>query len=180
MLGLGDDLLMIELPPLLDERVVLRAWDEDDADWYAAVVRDPEIQRFTSEPEDLTAEQVRAAIVALRGRQDQAGFVVCDAATGQRLGNIALRWAGLAGEVSYWVAAEARGRGVATAALRLLSAWALTTLGLLELRLWCHVDNRASRRVAERAGYRRAPRYDGQRVIKQQTWPIVVYVREKD
>jgi RimJ/RimL family protein N-acetyltransferase len=53
---------MIELPPLLDERVVLRAWKEDDADWYAAAVRDPEIQRFTSEPEDLTAEQVRAGL----------------------------------------------------------------------------------------------------------------------
>jgi RimJ/RimL family protein N-acetyltransferase len=145
----------------LDELVVLCDWHEDDADWYAAAVRDPEIQRFTSEREDLTAEQVRAAIAELHGRQDQLGFVICDAVTGERLGNIALSRVGLAGEVSYWVVAQGRGRGAATAALRLLSAWALTTLGLSELRLWCHVDNVLSRRVAERAGYRRAPQHDG-------------------
>jgi ribosomal-protein-alanine N-acetyltransferase len=163
--------------PLVDELVVLRDWRQDDADWYAAAVRDPEIQRFTTEPETLTAGQVRAAIAALHERQDQVGFVICDAATGQRLGNIALRLMGPTGEMSYWVAAHGRGRGVATAALRLLSAWALTTLGLSELRLWCHADNVPSRRVAERAGYRRARQRDGERTVNGQTWPVVSYVR---
>jgi RimJ/RimL family protein N-acetyltransferase len=166
-------------PPLSDELVELRAWHDDDADWYAAAVRDPQIQRFTSEPEDLTAAQVRAAIAALRQRSEQVGLVICDPVTGQRLGNIALRRAGTVGEVGYWVAAEARGRGVATAALRLLSAWALATLGLRELRLWCHAANWGSRRVAERAGYRRAPEDDGERVVKARTWPVVGYVRHQ-
>jgi RimJ/RimL family protein N-acetyltransferase len=113
---------MTELPPLLDQLVMLPDWRGDDADWYAAAVRDPEIQRFTSEREDLTAEQVRMAIADLHGRWDQVGFAICDAMTGERLGNIALSRTGLFGEVSYWVAAQARGRGVATAALRLMSA----------------------------------------------------------
>jgi RimJ/RimL family protein N-acetyltransferase len=164
-------------PPLSDELVALRAWHDDDADWYAAAVRDPQIQRFTSEPEDLTAGQVRVAIAALPERPEQVGFVICDAATGQRLGNIALQRTGAVGEVSYWVAAEARGRGVATATLRLLSTWALAALGLRELRLWCHADNWGSRLVAERAGYRRAPQHDGERVVKGQAWPVVGYVR---
>jgi RimJ/RimL family protein N-acetyltransferase len=68
---------------------------------------------------------------------------------------------------------------VATAAVRLLSGWALATLALRELRLWCHADNQGSRRVAERAGYQRAPEDDGERVVKAQTWPVVGYVRHE-
>jgi len=166
---------MTNVRSLFDELVVLRDWYDDDADWYAAAVRDPEIQRFTTEREDLTPEQVRAAIAELRGRRDQVGFVICDAVTGERLGNIALRRVGPVGEMSYWVAARARGRGVATAALRLLSNWAPATLGLSELRLWCHADNVPSRRVAERAGYRRARQHDGTRTVKGQPWPVVGY-----
>ena len=58
---------MVNLRSLSDELVVLRDWDEDDADWYAAAVRDPEIQRFTTEREDLAAAQVRAAIAERAG-----------------------------------------------------------------------------------------------------------------
>jgi [ribosomal protein S5]-alanine N-acetyltransferase len=163
--------------PLSDGLVVLRDWSADDAGWYAAAVRDPQIQRFTSEPAALSARRVRTAIAGLRGRPDQVGFVICDALTGERLGNIALRRVGVAGEVSYWVAAPARGRGVATAALRLLSDWALGRLGVEELRLWCHADNRPSRRVAERAGYRRASPGQREHLVNGQVWSVVDYVR---
>lgn len=43
------------------DRVALRVWSEGDAGWYAHCAQDPEIQRFTSDPSDLTAEQVRDA-----------------------------------------------------------------------------------------------------------------------
>jgi RimJ/RimL family protein N-acetyltransferase len=47
---------------------------------------------------------------------------------------------------------EARGRGAATAALRLLSEWAFAS-GLVRLELLISVENPASKRVAERCGY---------------------------
>lgn len=98
----------------LDDGVVhLRQWSDDDAAWYADSVRDPLIQRFTTESPDLEAGQVLAAIARLRASDTEAGFVICDAVTGARLGNIALSHDGRSGEVSYWVAAEGRGRGVA-------------------------------------------------------------------
>ena len=50
------------------------------------------------------------------------------------------------------VAPTARGRGVATSAVRLLSKWAFTELGLERLQLSLPA-NVASRRVAEKAGY---------------------------
>lgn len=58
------------------------------------------------------------------------------------------------GELAYVVAPRARGRGVATTALRLLSTWALTGLRLERLQLSIRPDNAASHRVADKAGFR--------------------------
>jgi [ribosomal protein S5]-alanine N-acetyltransferase len=165
-------------PTLTDGVVGLRTWDPADAEWYADTVKQDElIQLFTSETSTVSAEAVREAIVDLVTRNAaSAGFLIGDAATGDRLGNIALSHADGIGHVSYWLAAEARGRGVATRALDLLSAWAFERLGLKELRLWTHVDNAASRNVAERAGYQRDPENDQPREIKGSLWQTVAYV----
>lgn len=159
--------------------VTLRPWTVDDADWYAeTAAHDPLIQRFTSEPPTLTADVVRLAIVALlAGSDGAAGFLIADANTGERLGNIALAYENGVGDVSYWLAGYARGRGAATRALLVFSDWAVRMFRLSELRLWTHVDNHASRAVAERAGYTRAPDLDRDREVKGQTWPTVGYVR---
>ena len=164
-------------PGLTDGVVLLRQWQGSDADWYADAARDPVIQCYTTELPTLTADQVRAAIANLADQAQAVGFVVCDATTSQRQGNIALYHNAGIGQVSYWVAASARGRGVATRALRLLSDWAFVTLKLSEIRLWTHKDNVASRLVAERAGYRHAPEHDQQRAVKGQVWNTVGYIR---
>jgi [ribosomal protein S5]-alanine N-acetyltransferase len=157
--------------------VVLRPWTSDDADWYAATVSgDPLIQRFTSESATITADEVRAAIAKLAHSSGDAGFLVADADTGHRLGSVALRHTGGVGEVSYWIAEDARGRGAAAAALGLLTDWAFGTLRLSELRLWTHIDNYGSRMVAERVGFHRDPGRDQPRQIKGRTWPTVAYV----
>jgi RimJ/RimL family protein N-acetyltransferase len=57
--------------------------------------------------------------------------------------------------VGYWLAAAARGRGVATHAVRLLAQWAFAELGLARLELTCGPDNAASQRIAERCGFAR-------------------------
>ena len=155
--------------------VRLREWADDDSDWYAASVRDPLIQRFTTESPALDAGQVLAAIVRLRTAGDAEGFVICDAVTGRRLGNIALRHNGRAGEVSYWVAAEARGRRVATRGLALFSSWCFHALGLEELWLLTHWANVASQRAARRAGYQRDPGRDTSREVKGAVWPMLGY-----
>jgi RimJ/RimL family protein N-acetyltransferase len=55
-------------------------------------------------------------------------------------------------ELGYVVAPAARGRGVATEALRQLTEWALAE-GMLRIELLISVDNPASQKVAERCGY---------------------------
>src|SRR6516164_6494153 len=158
----------------LDDGVVrLREWADDDSAWYADSVRDPLIQRFTTESAMLDAGQVLAAIGRLRTAGDAEGFVICDAVTGERLGNIALRHDGRAGDVSYWVAAQARGRGVAARALALFSSWCFQVVGLEELWLRTHRENIASQRAALRAGYRRDPGRDGSVEVKGAVWPML-------
>ena len=59
-------------------------------------------------------------------------------------------------EISYWTAVRSRGRGVAPAAVRAVTAWAFGTFnagGLQQIMLVHDVDNPASCRVASKAGY---------------------------
>lgn len=59
---------------------------------------------------------------------------------------------GYRASIGYWIAAPARGRGICTRALRLLSRHALAEL---QLRLITDPDNVASHRVAEKVGFQR-------------------------
>lgn len=57
--------------------------------------------------------------------------------------------------VGCWLAPEARGRGVATHAVRLIARWAFEDMDVARLELTCGPDNHASQRVAERCGFTR-------------------------
>jgi RimJ/RimL family protein N-acetyltransferase len=167
--------LRVDDPGLGDGVVLLREWADDDSAWYAEKVRDPLIQRFTTDSPTLDAGQVRAAIARVRGAGDEEGFVICDAVTSERLGSIALSHDGRAGQVSYWVAAEARGRGVAARALTMFSSWSFQMVDLDELWLRVHRENIASHRTALRAGYQRDPGRDKSEEVKGAVWPMLGY-----
>lgn len=166
---------MMNAMDLQDGSIRLRPWTAEDAPWYARSARDAQIQRFTSDPPTLTAEQVADAIAALGGNPDQEGFLIADAASGERLGNIAMMREGEVGEVSYWIAAKGRGRGAAARALVLFARWVFARSDVAELRLWTHADNLPSRVVAERAGFARDPGWDKVREVKGELWPTVAY-----
>lgn len=163
--------------PLSDGNVELRVWQPEDAQWYAVTTQDSEIQLWTSEPPNLTTERVRNAIVEALAARTHLGTAITDADTGQLLGN-----AGIAttdddpqvGEISYWLAPEGRGRGAATRAVRLLTAWAWRC-GLRRVELFTHADNLASQHVAERAGLVRERVVPNYRVVKGRPWNAVVY-----
>jgi len=142
---------------LSQDGVQLRPWGVADAHWYVAA-RDEEVFRWTTEPRELTVAETEAAIEAVNASEEVFSFAIVEVQSNQILGNIALvkdenhlR----VGEVMYWLAASARGRGVATKAVRLVSHWALTELGLKRITLKTEVDNVPSQRVAERTGFRK-------------------------
>lgn len=164
---------------LTDGCVLLRPWTVADAAWYASCAQDAEVQRFTTDPPSLTADEVAAAIGALPEHPDRVAYLIADAGTGESMGNLALDRSGAVAEVSYWVAAAARGRGAAARAVRLVTTQALARLPIAEVRLWTHADNAASRTVAERAGFVRDGRADRVREVKGEQWPTVAYVRRR-
>ena len=80
-----------------------------------------------------------------------------DAATGELLGSVSLdRFAERqAAEIGYWVKREARRRGVALGAARLVVAWAFGELGVERLELLTYPGNEASQAIAARLGFTR-------------------------
>src|SRR4051794_11965361 len=104
-------------PPLSDEVVTLRPWCEHDAPAMLAAFEDPVFQRFSD-----WAPTTRAAVLehlawleAARRRGEQLGLALVDDVV---LGGASLYGfsEGRAG-IGYWLAAPARGRGVATRAV---------------------------------------------------------------
>jgi RimJ/RimL family protein N-acetyltransferase len=63
-------------------------------------------------------------------------------------------------DVSYMVAAELRGQGLASMALEALLVWGTRELGLWRAHLACHVENTPSQRVAEKCGFMFVGRVD--------------------
>jgi [ribosomal protein S5]-alanine N-acetyltransferase len=158
-----------------DGVVGLRRWQLDDAAWYAESSRDAQIQRFTTEPDSLTAADVAAAISLAARNRDQDAFLICSADGQQRLGNLGVEYHDTTAHVSYWVAEDARGRGAATRALSLLVSYLRSQGRVSSAELWTHADNIGSRRAAERAGFERQPDGDCDRTINSAVWPTVAY-----
>lgn len=124
------------------------------------LVSDPEVRRFTripSEPPPGFAQTWLSGYLGGGRPGQRSGFVVLeDADTPVGLAVVPRFDPETAtAELGYIVAADARGRGVATAALALLGAWAFSELEAQRLELLIDVDNEASKRVATRSGYLR-------------------------
>ena len=124
-----------------------------------ALTDDPETGRFTRIPVPPPPGFPRAWLdLYEQGRRDgtREAFAVVDADDGSFLG-LALAPVIEADdrtvELGYVIAPYARGRGVATGALRLLTEWAFAELGAERAELLISVDNAASKIVAERSGY---------------------------
>ncbi|MGH8985251.1 MAG: GNAT family N-acetyltransferase [Acidimicrobiia bacterium] len=151
----------LSVPDLDDGVVRLRPPLPEDVDGVVAVCQDEEAARFTTIPwpyerrhaVEWVEESTRCWADGVR-----ASFVILDVSTDELIGSLGLVRLepdlGLA-EVGYLVKRTARGRGFAPRAVRLVVPWVLRDLGYQRLELQTDVRNRASQRVAEKAGFRR-------------------------
>jgi RimJ/RimL family protein N-acetyltransferase len=144
---------------LTDGVVRLRPWRPADAPAVFVACQDPLIARFVPIPQPYT-EEVARTFVEVRRRdwatEDERSFAIVDPADDELLGSIARHGpVGHRATFGYWLAPQARGRGFATRALRLVTDWTLRTTDLIRLDLYTDVANEASGRVAERAGFER-------------------------
>ena len=147
---------------------VLRHAREDDLPLLVELVDDEMRVRLTM-PELVGAALSRQMV--LHG----GALLIVDAATDLPLGGIRLFLHGDAVEFGYWLAADARGRGLATRALELVSAAVVSRLRPSRLELRTTIGNGPSERVAERAGFTRIGpeppiEYPGGRVALTTLW----------
>ena len=136
--------------------IELELFGEKHVPGVKAMLDDPDVLRFTRVPEpvpdDFSSTWVARYEEARRHGTREVFAVVED---GEFLG-LALvptidRETQTA-ELGYVVAPAARGRGVATEALRQLTDWALAQ-GMVRIELLISAENDASKKVAERCGY---------------------------
>jgi RimJ/RimL family protein N-acetyltransferase len=135
---------------------------------------DPDVLRFTRVPDPPPEDFAETWLERYRdGRRDgtREAFAIVDTndaflgiAVAPEIDAIARTV-----ELGYVIHPAARGRGVATEALRLLTEWAFAELAPHRIQLIISPENGPSKRIAERNGYR----YEGTLrsfYVKQDTW----------
>jgi RimJ/RimL family protein N-acetyltransferase len=162
---------------LSDGVVRLRPWRPDDADAVYRACQDPLIARWTRVPSPYTRAHAAEFVAASPGAwaAGRPAFAVVEAATGQVVGAhgfVSGIEEGVA-EIGYWTAPWGRGRGLTTAATRLLARWAFQRAGVARLDWYAEAGNVASLRVAESSGFRFegvAPHKLQQRGVQVDAW----------
>lgn len=138
------------MPLLRDTELTLLPWRDVEsllgvrADLIASC-NDPATVRWTTVPHPYTGEHADEFLAAVPEGVERWAYVL----DGRYAGSIELRPGGVLG---YSTAPWARGKGLTTRALRLVAAHVIAQ-GLQQLELHIAVDNAASRRAAEKAGF---------------------------
>ena len=150
---------MVRFPETLnlyDGELELRRLTAADRDGLMRAFQDPEIPRWTGIPNPFTGEAADTLLAEAESRwRDGKTAELAIALDDELVGGIHLTFYGdWRASVAYWLVAEARGRGLATRAVRLLTRWGFEEFGdLVRIELWSIVGNDPSDRVARRAGF---------------------------
>jgi RimJ/RimL family protein N-acetyltransferase len=154
-------------PPLAEDGVRLRPWEQRDAACAveARACSEQQAREWIDRQQQRSAagEGLSLAIVD-DGTDDALGYVgllfrpqlesgvVRREAAADRPGLVFKLQPGNVG-IGYWVIESARRRGLASTAVTLLSRWAIRDAGVERIEALTEPDNLASHRVAERAGF---------------------------
>jgi ribosomal-protein-alanine N-acetyltransferase len=141
--------------------VWLRPWRAEDAPAIAPMLEDPHLLKWSSMADVGIDRWIAEQCAGSRG----PSLAICEAGNDRPLGKIALRMPGRAspattcaairdsdhpvGELSYWVMPEARGRGLARAAISAMLDRARFTTELRSAVLDIEIENIPSLRVAQ-------------------------------
>jgi RimJ/RimL family protein N-acetyltransferase len=134
--------------------VIVRPWLPEDVPSLARACNDPEIARWLRVPSPYTIDSARAYLDTVKRWWDSGeayALAIADAST--IIGSISIQPGAERPSIGYWLAADARGRGIATRAVEAIAGWAAERFGLTEAWIFAQPANVASCRVALRAGF---------------------------
>ncbi len=167
-------------------RVVLRAFRESDARLAEELAEDPYVPLIGTLEPHASGEQARAWLERQRDRSAQGdafSFAVAERPGGPAVGQVGLSLRDLdqgRAVAGYAVVPSARGRGVGTAALVAITRFAWSTRTIHRVELYIEPWNRASVRVAERAGYDREGLLRSHQVIGGRRRDMLLYAAVRD
>ena len=142
-------------PPLRGPTFVLRPFRPNDFD-RAAAFGDPSSEPGVQPLPSADPAEVAELFEHWRVAGEMLHLVIASADDDTYLGEVMLNLQeDDVGELGCGIVDAARGRGIATQALRLLAEWSLTNLGLGRVQAIVALENPAAMRLAERAGFHR-------------------------
>ena len=166
-------------PPLSDGRIRLRIPAPHDEPAVFEACQDPEIRRWVPIPDPYRREHAHGWVAEAPSDWSEGRFgalAIADASNDRFLGAIGLRPTEEdRASIGYWIRPDERGRGVATAAVRLLGLWALLELSVRRLELYHFVGNVGSARVAEKVGFQREGVLRAYVVMRGEHYDCVMY-----
>ena len=153
----------MKIPELITEKFTLRPLREADLDELVQICTDPETVRWTTVPLNYTRDDAQTFLTftqraAAAGREltwaiDDSGVLA--GAISLRLPEGSANAPGTNADLGFYTAAQMRGRGIMTDAVRTVLGFGFDPLGLgLDTIGWAAlVGNAASERVAVKAGF---------------------------
>jgi RimJ/RimL family protein N-acetyltransferase len=146
-------------PPLRAEAIWLRPWMRADVPAIVLGCSDRAVAKFMPAiPSPYTAHDALAWLDAQEPKRlagTSLDLAIAAGEGGEVLGAVGavLNNRAMSAHVGYWITADARGNGHATAALRLLCSWLFHAFELGRIELTTDPENFASQQVAKRCGF---------------------------
>ena len=111
-----------------------------------------------------TCDYIRQNLQQFAERQGFAMHIVFQSQIAGNVGYNTINWQDQKTEMGYWLGASYQGKGLMTKACRALIDHAFNELKLNRVEMQCAVDNRKSRRVPERLGFKE------EGILRQAEW----------
>ena len=167
------------IPSLNTERLLLRAFEEDDLDPFAAMVSNQEVmKRATYDGATMTRAQAWNWLCLMLGHWHMRGFGIWgieEKSSGELIGRIGLQYLDWFEDVEFvWMLAEpVWGKGFASEGAKAVIDYGMNTLALPRIAAVIHQDNKPSIRIAEHLGM------EMEKEVKRQEILFYQYVLEK-
>lgn len=144
---------------LQTERLILRPWEEEDAENLYQYAKDPAVGPIAAWPVHTSVQMSKEVINTVFSAPET--YAVCLKEDGKPIGCVGLNFGEKAnfkigeteGELGYWLGVPFWGRGIIPEACKELMCHAFEDLQLTRIWCACYDENTKSKRVQEKCGF---------------------------